>query len=54
MMNYLTMMPNFAYAPQLQPSSYAALTSQTEIKSYSNAILLNSLSQALTISLKNY
>ena len=54
MMNYMPMLPNFYCVSPLQAPSYVAPAPQREMKSYVNAVLLNTISQALRVSLNNY
>ena len=54
MMNYMPTLPNFYCVSPLQAPSYVAATPQKEMKSYVNAVLLNTISQALRVSLNNY
>lgn len=53
-MNYQTMMPNYYCLTPLRTPSYAPITPQKENKSFSNVLLLNTIAQALNVSLKNY
>ena len=54
MMNYMPMLPNLYCVSPLQAPSYVAPAPQREMKSYVNAVLLNTISQALRVSLNNY
>jgi hypothetical protein len=54
MINYMSILPNLYCVSPVQRSSYAAPVAQIEMKSYVNAVLLNTVSQALRVSLNNY
>ncbi len=53
-MNYMTMMPNYYCISALQSPSYAPVAPQNEIKPFPNLLVLNTISQALNLSLRNY
>jgi hypothetical protein len=54
MMNYLPMIPNFYSFTSQQSSSYTPNVHSQEFQPFSNVLLINAISQALDISLKNY
>lgn len=53
-MNYLPMTPNYYYVAPHQSSSYTSVPTHKQIAPLSNFTILNAISQALSLSLKNY
>ncbi len=54
MMNHMPSLPNFYCVSTLQGLSYVPVAPHKQISSFGNMLLLNTISQALSLSLKNY